>query len=219
MSACGVCGTDAPPKFRPPRPMQPPDLDGRPGEPTRSTLDRWVATCKRCGASAPDLSSLPESAGDTVRSDSYRALRTPGPAMPHLRWALIARRAGDTREAAEATLAGAWALEDAGQQAAPLRRDAASLFNPAAGPAETLRVIDILRRASAFAEASALADALSTPDEAGETLLAFERARIAVQDSGRHQISAALRPPSHRPHVSHGRPAKGGFFSNFLRRS
>ena len=93
--ACSVCGTPARPPFRAPTAELAPDLDHRPGEPTRSTLPRWITTCRRCGASGPDLAALPAGADDVVRSDAYRALRTPGPAMPFLRWALICERTGD----------------------------------------------------------------------------------------------------------------------------
>jgi hypothetical protein len=208
--ACAVCGTEVPPPFRVPRPELPPDLDGRPGEPARSTLPSWIASCLRCGASAPDLAALPTSAAATVRSDAYRALRTPGPAMPFLRHALIRREAGEIAEAAEATLQAAWALDDAGDDAADLRREAARLWGESTETRTALRLVDVLRRAGAFAEAEARAAALAQSglDENSAAILAFERARIGERNAGCYQISSALRPPARRPHVTHQQPKR-----------
>ena len=213
---CAPCGAPAPHYYRVPRPLQPPELDGRPGEPARATLKHWVATCPQCGASAPNLAALPAEAAAILRTEGYTALRAPGPAMPHLRWAYICTALGNAAAAAEATLCAAWALEDAGTSGDELRRKAASLFQPPANVAETLRVIDILRRAHAFAEAAALAGTIAPTDEAGQAILAFQKARIAARDAGRHQISAAIRPPAHRPHVSHGKTAGGGLFGRIF---
>lgn len=121
LPACAVCGSAARPPFRPPPAELAPDLDGRPGEPTRSTLPKWIATCRRCGASGPDLSRLPDGTADVVRGAAYQALRVPGPDKPALRWALVCSALDRRAEAAEATLQAAWALDDAasGPGAAP----------------------------------------------------------------------------------------------------
>ena len=220
MTRCAVCGTPAPEEFRPPRAVQAPDLDGRPGEPARSTLARWVATCHTCGASAPDLSALPAGTAKIIAGEDYLALRQPGPAMAHLRWARLAEAAGQRRHAAEALLAAAWATEDSDLPSGDLRRRAALLFAPPDDDAGLLRLIDILRRAGAFEEAASLAGSAKPQDETGAAILAFERARIGARDPGRHQISAALPPPAHRPHVSHGKTPAPGFLKNlFARRS
>lgn len=219
-AACSVCGAPARPPFRAPTAELAPDLDHRPGEPARSTLPRWVATCRRCGASGPDLSALPAGAADVVRSEAYRALRTPGPAMPFLRWALICERTGDPVAAAEATLHAAWALDDAGQDAADLRRRAVALFGEPDGPEDALRLIDVLRRAGEFAAAASRAAALAGTalDENSAAILAFQRNRIAAADPARHMISSALRPPARRPHVTHGRAEAPGFWGRLLGR-
>jgi len=202
-----------------------PDLDHRPGEPARSTLPQWIATCRRCGASGPDLARLPAGADAVVRSDEYRALQTPGPAMPFLRWALICERTGDAEGAAEATLHAAWALDDAGQtgtgqDAAGLRRRAAALFGAPEGPEAALRLIDVLRRAGDFAAASRRAGELNLEafDENSAAILGFQRDRIAAGDAARHMISSALRPPARRPHVTHGRTPEVGFWGRLFGR-
>lgn len=218
--ACSVCGAPVRPPFRAPAAELAPDLDHRPGEPARSTLPRWIATCRRCGASGPDLSTLPAGAPDVVRSEAYRALRTPGPAMPFLRWALICERTGDPAAAAEATLHAAWALDDAGEPAADLRRRAAALFGKPDGPEDALRLIDVLRRAGDFAAATSRAAALDgmALDENSAAILAFQRERIAAADPERHMISSALRPPARRPHVTHGRTETTGFWGRLFGR-
>jgi len=216
MSACALCGTPAPPKFSVPRPVQPPDLDGRPGEPARSTLRRWIVLCRRCGAAAPDLSALPKAAAPIIASDLFRAIS--GPAAAALRWALIAEQLGQAREAAEATLEAAWTLEDAEKPAENLRRKAAQMLSPPCNTAEALRVIDIWRRAGAFEEAEKLARATKAPDESAASILAFELARIEARDAGRHLLSEAIRPPAYRPHVSHGRAAEGGLLKRWFSR-
>ncbi len=220
MSAqCAVCGAPAPPPFRPPRPEQAPDLDGRPGEPARSTLRRWVARCRSCGACGPDLTRLPNVAAKTVDCEAYRAIPS-----AFLRAAAICRAAGDAAGAAEATLQAAWEADDAGRDARALRLGAIADWGEAnwgeanwgevGSPDQALRLLDVLRRAEAFERAQARAEALATRplDEVGVRLLAFQRERIAARDAGRYLISSALRPPARTPHVTHGQPAAASFW-------
>jgi hypothetical protein len=54
--------------------------------------------------------------------------------------------------------------------------------------------------------------------ETARLILAFQQSRIAQRDVGRHLISAALPPPAHAPHVSHGKRAQTGFWSRLLRK-
>ena len=107
-------------------------------------------------------------------------------------------------------LQAAWAADDAADSihAARWRAEAAFLWGEPADVETALRRIDVLRRAGEFGAASAAADRLGDRglDETSSAVLAFQRARIAARDIGRHLISSAVRPPAHRPHVtSHGR--------------
>ena len=190
---CGVCGAPAPPPFRAPPAEQAPDLDLRPGEPTRSTLPRWLLTCRRCGAVAPDLAALPSAAAATTESEPYRALPA-SPARPFLRWAMLC----SGHAAAEATLQAAWALDDANDPAAAsLRRQAAALWGEPGTPESALRLIDVLRRGGDFTAAAAID--LSDTDETSARLLAFQRERIAAADTARYLISAAPSAPPPAP--------------------
>jgi hypothetical protein len=221
--SCGVCGNPVRTVFRAPQPEIAPDLDMRPGEPVRSTLRDWIGVCSKCGAAAPDLSALPDTARPVVESAAYRMLSTTASeeTLPFRRWALICEHAGDHAEQAEALLQAAWAADDAAAMSEPakLRREVAALWGETADVELGLRRLDVLRRAGQFDEAAAWADVLTKrgADELAATIIAFQRARIAQRDVGRHLISSALPPPSHQPHVSHGKRATTGFWSRLLR--
>jgi hypothetical protein len=224
--SCGVCGHPARAPFRAPQPEIAPDLDMRPGEPARSTLRDWVQVCAGCGAAGPDLAVLPAAALPVVKSDEYRLLSThvPEETLPFRRWALIHERAGDTAQQAEALLQAAWAADDAAgmTEAAALRRMVAGLWSATENVETSLRRLDVLRRAGLFDDAASWADAMTQrrPDDLARSIIAFQKARIAARDIGRHLISSALPPPARAPHVSHGkRPtAATGFWSRLLRK-
>ena len=219
--SCAVCGAPAKPPFHAPPPELAPDLDFRPGEPTRSTLPRWVQTCKRCGLSAPDLARPPARARDTVETPDYRALSGPAPEFPFLRHALLCEVGGESAEAAEMVLQAAWALDDAGQDAGPLRLRAAALWGEGPTTQDALRVTDTLRRARAFEAAGAQAGrvlARARLEETDRAVLSYQQTLIAARDSGRHLLSSALRPPARTPHASHGRKAPGSFWQRLAGR-
>jgi hypothetical protein len=222
-SPCGVCGNPSRAAFRAPQPEIAPDLDMRPGEPARSTLRDWIQICPRCGAAAPDLAALPSTARAVVESDEYRKLSTAAleETLPFRRWALICERTGDRPQRAEALLQAAWAADDAAamSESARLRADVAALWADTNDVELGLRRLDVLRRAGLFDAASGWADSLTErgADELAGEIIAFQRARIAQRDIGRHLISSALPPPSHAPHVSHGKRATTGFWSHLLR--
>lgn len=221
---CGICGTPAPAPFRAPQPEIAPDLDMRPGEPVRSTLRDWVLVCRGCGAAAPDLAAVPAEARAAVESDAYRGLSVTAleETVPFRRWALICERTGNRAEQAEALLQAAWAADDAAAvgEAAKLRAEVAALWEGTTDIELGVRRLDVLRRAGRFDEAAAWAQTLMErqPDELARQIIAFQQARIAARDVGRHLISAVLPPPSHTPHVAHNKRATTGFWSRLLRK-
>ncbi len=147
---------------------------------------------------------MPASASETVRTDAYRAL-----ASPFLRWAALS----DGAARAEALLQAAWSVEDAGGDGLLLRRQAVAAWPAPRELEAVLRLADIQRRAGLLTEAAATLAAL--PPEAGP-IVAFERARVAAGDTGRHMLSSALRPPARMPHVAHGKRAAAGFWGRLL---
>ncbi|GAB0117313.1 hypothetical protein [Acidisoma sp. 7E03] len=226
MSLCAVCGAVVKPVFQTPAPELAPDLDFRPGEPARSTLRRWVAECSGCGAAAPDLSAIREVDIAVVRDDpEYAALRdqAPGFARAFLLWALLCQRRNDLWAASEGLLQAAWAADDAeeAEWARSWRLQAASLWPQSEEVQPRLCLLDIYRRAGAFAQAATVAEHLGREplDESSAAILAFQRRLIAQGETGRQLMSSALRPPAARPHVSYStvRREQGGL-GGFVRR-
>jgi hypothetical protein len=223
-AVCGACGGAVRAAFRAPAPEIAPDLDMRPGEPARSTLRDWVQICPTCGAAAPDLSALTSAARAVAESDEYRMLSTSAleETLPFRRWALICERTGDRSQQAEALLQAAWAADDAAAMTEParLRTEVAALWDGTDDVELGLRRLDVLRRAGQFEAAEAWAAVMTKrgADELAAAIIAFQRARISSRDIGRHLISSALPPPSHAPHVSHGKRATTGFWSRLLRK-
>ena len=220
--ACALCGAPARPPFQAPPPELAPDLDLRPGEPTRSTLPRWVATCRGCGLSAPDLVDPPAKARATMDTPEYQALA--GPERGFLRYAMLCEAADDPAEAAGALLQAAWMRDDAGTDATALRRRAAALWGGGATMQDALRVVDVLRRAGDQGGAAAQAGRLRARpglDERDRAVITYQQGLIAAGDTARHLMSSALRPPAQRPHVTHGRmdkPEKPGFWQRLVGR-
>ena len=220
--SCAACGAKIPGPFRAPQAELAPDLDLRPGEPTRGTLGEWLQTCAGCGAVAPNLAQLYGTAAAIVAAPAYRLVTGPDYALPFLRWAAICQAAGDARNTGEAFLQAAWAANDADDlaNAALWRRLAAQAWAETESFELALRQIDALRRAGEFSQAEVAANRLAAqrPDETTLQLLGFQRARITANDAGRYLISSALLPPAHRPHVSHGKSATKGFLARLFGR-
>jgi len=230
LTACGVCGRDSRQRpFRPPPPEQAPDLDLRPGEPVRSTMARWLQQCPHCGSAAPSIAKAHPAAAAAVNAAPFRALIAesahPPLARRFLAWALVLEETGALPAAAEATLHAAWVADDAGQPelARAWRQEAVALWRsgPPLDASKTVRIVDALRRAEAWADADATAAELArlSPPEPVSQVLALERRLIAAQDSGRHTIASALPPPARRPHVTHQRrDVAGGGLMRWIRR-
>ncbi len=238
---CGVCGTESrQPPFRPPPPEQAPDLDLRPGEPVRGTMALWLQQCPHCGYAAPDIGRAHPGAAAAVSAAPFRALLAetsyPLLARRFLAWAHVLEETGALHAAAEATLQAAWVADDLNRPdlARAWRREAVALWRagPPLDPEQTVRVVDALRRAQAWDDALATAEALarSRPPEPVAQVIGLERRLVEARDSGRHTLASALPPPARRPHVSHQRPPAlgssaglgfGGLFERlrrFLRR-
>jgi hypothetical protein len=210
---CGVCGTESrQPPFRPGPMEQPPDLDLRPGEPVRSTMEKWLQQCPGCGYAAPDITRAHPAAVEAVRAAPFRALIADASIPPlgrrFLAWALVLEETGALHASAEATLQAAWVADDLDRPdlARSFRLDAVALWRggPPLDAQQTVRVVDALRRAEAWDDAAATAEALarSEPQEAVAQVIMLERRLIEAQDAGRHTVASAMPPPSRRPHAA-----------------
>ena len=221
---CALCGAVARQPFHAPQPEIAPDLDMRPGEPVRSMLQDWLQTCPSCGAAAPDLSALPAGAKAVVESPAYHSLVTEfsEETLPFRRWAMIARAAGDAADATDATLAAAWAADDAANmtEAAALRREVAAQWGETSDQPTALRRLDVLRRAGDFAAAEAWARTLAArgPDKSPAAIIAFQRDHIAAHDVGRHLLSSALPGDAHGPDVTRVMQPVPKFWDRLFRR-
>jgi len=204
---CGVCGKGNRQPFVPPPAETAPDLDLRPGEPTRSTLRRWIINCVSCGATAPDLTKLTPAALAVIETPDYR-----NQLNPFLRWAML------LPADPQAWLMGAWYADDRGDvaEASSARSRAADAWGKPADTGSALQLLDILRRAGRFDDATRLADGLTGLDEGSAGIVAFQRSCLAAADTGRHLISSALRPPARTPHVAHSVRPKVGFWGRLL---
>jgi hypothetical protein len=218
---CGVCGMEsrqAP--FRPAAPEQAPDLDLRPGQPVRGTMQRWLQQCPHCGYSAPDITQAHPAAAQAVGAANFRALLNdashPPLARRFLAWALVLEETGALHAAAEATLHAAWTADDLGRAdlASTWRLEAVALWRsgPPLDAEQRVRVVDALRRAEVWDDAADTAQALlrEKPPEAVAQVLMLELRLIEAQDTGRHSVATALPPPARRPHVSHQKSIKRG---------
>lgn len=185
------------------------DLDTRPPEMRRSTMDMWVYACPSCGHCATDLAEPGEGLAELVASEPYLAIRRdaaiPAKARDFLCQALIARVQGRLRAAAWATIHVAWVCDDEGVSDAAVRHrleavnlvDAADLAGTPvghdAGGSAAIKT-DLLRRGGSFAEARAVAQAAidATPDEVIETVLQYQLRLIDTQDQSCRTIDDAF---------------------------
>jgi hypothetical protein len=205
--SCGNCGAEGRYKqLGSTNAIGSPDLDQRPPGMMRATLDLQVQRCEACGYCGGDVSSGRPGAGAVVASAGYRSLLGDG-SHPELAnsfrcAALIDCACGDLVGAARALIRAAWACDDEGAegQAAACRREAASAILEAEGQgqplyeepagATTAVLVDLLRRAGEFAQASALLAARrgAAVDDVVGRVLAFEQELVDRGDAGRHTM-------------------------------
>ncbi|MFC0406756.1 hypothetical protein [Roseomonas elaeocarpi] len=219
---CGVCGTESrQPRPRPVAPEQAPDLDLRPGEPLRSTMEFWLQQCPHCGYSAPDIARAHPAVAQAVAAAPFRALVNdtahPLLARRFLAWAHVLEESGALHAAAEATLQAAWVADDEAmpELARTWRLEAVALWRsgPPLSQEQSVRVVDALRRAGAWDDAASscrnaqaglsASPGGGLPSDPATQVLGLEARLIAAHDDGRHTLASALPPPARRPHVTH----------------
>lgn len=180
-----------------------PDLDFRPPEMERSTMDTWLQLCPKCGYCARVLSKAPTDPA-VLRSEAYlaalRAAEFPELARRFLAFA-VASGSLEPAVAAQAYLQAAWVCDDAGQpeQAAESRRQSAACFRrckPFPGDEDGAGMgavfVDVLRRSGQFADAAAECQAvLARPRATGviRKVLEYQQRLIGSADIGAHVLS------------------------------
>lgn len=99
-----------------------PDLDLRPPEMRRSTIDSWIQRCSHCGYCAPDIQRdefQPAAlVDDPLYNKTLRDLDLPPKAREFLCWSLIAAHARRFDVAAWARINADWICDDVGDRSA-----------------------------------------------------------------------------------------------------
>lgn len=181
-----------------------PDLDLRPAEMHRSTMDCWIHRCPSCGYCARDLAKFDERFRAVMEMTAYRAIlsdrQLPKLASTFLCAGMLDEAAGRPGDAGWSYLHAAWVLDDHDKDdlARHWRGWAADVFLAVVAKGETfaddgaseLIVADCLRRAGRGAEALPVIDgALARDgDDTVRKALAFERKLIALGDVSRHTV-------------------------------
>jgi hypothetical protein len=182
-----------------------PDLDTRPPEMARSTLQLDVQRCKNCGYCASDIKRGPKKIKQIVNSVEYQQQLNnnayPSLSNSFLCQSIIAEHMGDYSLAGWASLKAAWACDDNSPiEAAIACRKRASLFfveGKKSGQqfanqqgADYLLLADLCRRSGQFEEASyhAHEGINSKPEETIKYLLNFQLDLITAKDMSCHTI-------------------------------
>ena len=195
------------------------DLDTRPPEMRRSTIDYWVQRCPHCGYCAAELSKASKEAAVVAKSQAYRRqlenAEYPALANHFLCAALVDQAIGDYRRAAWTRVHAAWACDDATRDG---NHDASLLATNAAvkcrlqavselrkinqagqktvGQADATHaiIVDLLRRAGRLQEAAeACREALEMPLEGIlQAVIGYEQELIAGSDTACHNVEEAM---------------------------
>lgn len=184
-----------------------PDLDLRPAEMERSTMDVWLQECPKCHFVNGNLEHALPNAKAVLASSEYQRIvgdtETPELARRFARYALL--NADDSEKAGVALIRSAWVCDDDGatERAITYRSQAADLLSslqPFEDDEEraTLGIIlvDVLRRALRFSQAKALAGTLlslksvSTNPIIG-AVLDYQTRLCELRDAGCHTVADA----------------------------
>lgn len=217
MKTCVLCGkTSEHAKWSTTSAVGSPDLDTRPPEMERSTIDMWIQTCPSCGYCAPSISERIKKASEVVDSDSYRQqlnnLEFPKLANAFFCYSLIQENAGKFAQAGWSSVHAAWACDDDGSTASAetCQKRAVNLLQKARannqrfaeqhGVEEAL-MVDLLRRSGQFEEALRICDdgLKKEPGELLADILRFEKMLIGKADNTCHLVSEATKESSTIP--------------------
>ncbi len=191
--------------------MGAPDLDLRPAEMQRSTMEFWVHECPHCGYCSGNLAEAQPDAAAATRSEAYRAqLKNPNfPPLANrfLCQMLLADQAGDHKAAVHAAKCAAWACDDAGkteqalqartaalERLAQLKAKGESLYDQPGADENFLS--DFARRCGHFLVAAAHArhGLELKPESIIAQVLDYELALAERQDADCHTVGELPRP-------------------------
>ena len=180
------------------------DLDTRPPETFRLTMNAWVQECPHCGYVASKLSDRSQLAQEVMETESYQTCDgVPFPSELGARFYrlyLIKRRERDYLNAFWSALEAAWDADDhaAFEVATKLRNLALEQLDkllaekPKEESLQLIRV-DVLRRASQFETAESYAQTLSFTDSFLQTLANAEIKLARERDSKCYKITDVVK--------------------------
>lgn len=207
---CGVCGkTSTHDILISTSTVGRPDLDTRPSEMERSTIDTWIQACSFCGYCFPDISKPTEGASEVMSSTAYKQQfnnsEFPELANHFLCYSLIEEADRDYASAGWACIHAAWACDDNGFSASAKKcRDKAVRLLQEAKEAgqdfaegestEDVILVDLLRRSGQFELALAICnDALEkNPEETISDILHLQETLIGNSDVACHTVDEAV---------------------------
>ena len=186
-----------------------PDLDTRPPEMERSTIDEWVQRCPYCRYCAPDISKATPETKMILLSDEYQHIvdsdQLPEKATTFLASSYIHDQANNFAEAAWRAIHAAWVCDDENHHdgSKSCRIKAIGLIDQTAvngqaiscqaGATETV-TIDLLRRSGNFEKALDFIEKAKTEnlDDVIIRIIYFEKVLIENRDTGAHTVAEAL---------------------------
>lgn len=187
--------------------MGSPDLDLRPPEMQRSTIDTWIQECSECGYCFEDVSELVSNAAEIITSDKYEMLGTdrsfPKLARQFLKYACLVE--GENRlDSAMAHLWAAWVCDDEDRKSAEARvcREMAMLDmscllphpDSEEGVSNAAIHIDMLRRTEKYSEAVNMIEKLldyQSLNDVVRAVLEFQLDRCSKSDNKCYTVADA----------------------------
>jgi hypothetical protein len=186
-----------------------PDLDGRPPEMERSTIDARVQQCPACGYCARSVEAPNDKAADIVQSQKYRDQLScpeyPKLANSYLCCAIVEEGSFDFSSALRSLISAAWVCDDLCRlpQAIICREKAVDILQRAEQQGQfksypegdiAILLVDLLRRSGHMESAqniiaarySGIADALI------KRMLDFQKSLIVQNDISCHNIAEVL---------------------------
>ena len=185
------------------------DLDTRPPEMQRSTMQYWTQRCPDCGYCAIDISVSEENMVEIVKSSKYqnqlKDKSFPKLANTFLCSSLIQEISGSYQGSAWKAIHAAWACDDFGlkDSAKSCRIKALNMIRKGESKGQSFMKsreeslciqVDLLRRAERFKEASNLIKILLKEDidDLLTKILHFQKKLIASSDKKMHKVTEAI---------------------------
>ena len=188
--------------------MGSPDLDLRPPEMQRSTMDTWIQECPECGYCSEDISEFVSNAAEIIASTKYKKLdqeqQFPKLARQFRKYACLIETENKL-VSAMAHLRAAWVCDDTKGKHNEVRicrdmtiADMYSLLPYKDSENDVTRAainVDVLRRAERYEDALGLIEELlsfQSVNDVIRTVLEFQRDKCSKNDHRCYTIAAAF---------------------------